>query len=130
MQRTIMVGLDETATTINVTWTSVINPAITVTNAYTVTGVAANYDGSGLIIMGQTFAFNAGTGTGGTLTYTAGNGAVLTGSLDNGVTYTPLGASPLTVAHLATLLVRSTAASGYVNSDGTTVKQYGPYTGA
>ena len=127
---TVAIGLDETASTVTVTFASITNPAITLTNTYTVTGVAANYDGSGLIIMGQTFAFAAGTGTGGTLTYIAGTGATLTGSLDGGTTYTPLGASPLAVAHLASLLVRSTASSGYVNADGTTVRQYGPYVAA
>jgi len=124
---TLVIGLDETATTVEVVFTSLIDPTKTVTHTYTVTGVAANYDGSGLIILGESFSFAAGSGSGGTLTWTAGTGATYEGSLDGGTTWTPLGASPLAVAHGASLKVRSTASSGYVHADGSTVKSYGPY---
>lgn len=127
---TLVVGLDETATAIDVVFTSLVDPTKTVTHTYNVTGVAANYDGSGLIILGESFAFAPGSGAGGTLTWTAGTGATYEGSLDGGATWTALGASPLAVATGATLNVRSTAASGYVHADGSTVKSYGPYTAA
>ena len=124
---TIVIGLDETADTVDVVFTSIVDPTKTVSHTYNVTGVAANYDGSGLLILGESFAFAPGSGAGGTLTWTAGTGAVYEGSLDGGTTWTPLGASPLAVAHGASLKVRSTASSGYVHADGSTVKSYGPY---
>lgn len=127
---TIVIGLDETATTVTATWTSLIDPTKTVSHTYTVTGIAANYDGSGLIILGETFSFAAGSGSGGVLTYTGGTGATYDGSLDAGATWATLGASPLAVAHSATLQVRSTASSGYIHADGYSVKFYGPYTAA
>jgi len=124
---TLVIGLDETATSVDVIFTSLIDPTKTVTHTYTVTGVAANYDGSGLIILGESFSFAPGSGSGGTLTWTAGTGATYEGSLDGGTTWTALGASPIAVAHGASLKVRSTASSGYVHADGSTVKSYGPY---
>lgn len=127
---TVMVGLDETATTITVHWTSILDDTVTHAVTYNVTGVAANYDGSGLLILGESFAFAPGTGAGGTLTWTGGVGATYEGSLDGGTTWTALGASPLAVATGATLNVRSTAASGYIHEDGSRVKLYGPYTAA
>src|SRR6185312_7118364 len=60
---TLVIGLDETATTVEVVFTSLIDPTKTVTHTYTVTGVAANYDGSGLIILGESFSFAAGSGS-------------------------------------------------------------------
>lgn len=127
---TVMVGLDETATTITVTWTSIIDPTKSHSETYDVTGVAAMYDGSGVIILGESFSFAAGSGSGGTLTWTPGTGASYQGSLDGGTTWTTLGASPLAVAHSAVLHVRSVASSGYIHADGSTTKLYGPYTAA
>lgn len=127
---TVVIGNDEAATSVSVTFTSLIDATKTVTQSYTVTGAAVAYDGSGLIILGETFSFAPGSGSGGTLTYTAATGASYTGSLDGGTTWTTLGASPLAVAHSAILRVRSTAATGFTHTDGTTVKTYGPYTAA
>jgi len=127
---TFTVGLDETATSVTVTWTSLVDPTKTVSHSYDVTGIAANYDGSGLLILGEAFSFVAGSGSGGTLTWTAGTGATYERSNNGGTTWVALAASPTAVPSGATWLVRSTAASGYVHADGSAVKSYGPYTAA
>jgi hypothetical protein len=126
----VQIGLDDPTTSVTVTWTSIIDPTKTASQTFNVVGVQASYDGSGVYIQGETFAFAPGTGTGGVLTYTKGNGGVYEGSLDGGTTYTPLGASPLAVAEGAHLTARSTAASGYKHEDGSAIKVYGPYTPA
>jgi hypothetical protein len=123
----LQVAMDDIALTLTVTWTAILDDTVTVSQTFDLTGPAANYDGSGVIIMDEHFAFDEGTGAGGVLTYTPGIGAAYQGSLDAGVTWTPLGASPLAVAHLATLHVRGVASSGYIFSDGTTIAQRGIY---
>lgn len=134
MYGTVQIGLDETSTTVSVTWTSLNNAAngspVAITEVFDVTGIAANYDGSGILISGESVTFAPGAGAGGTITYTAATGANYTKSTDGGATYTPLGASPVAVPTGTTIRVRSTASSGYVRPDGTTVKDYGPYTAA
>ena len=127
---TLVVGLDETATTITVTFTSLLDSSVTVTHTYDVTGIAANYDGSGIIVLGTSVVFAAGSGSGGTITYTTGTGASATISSDGGATYVAAGSSPIAVPHSAVREFRITAASGYVFPDGSTVKDYGPFTAA
>lgn len=127
---TLVIGLDETASTVDVVFTSLIDPTKTVTYSFDITGVAASYDGSGVLVLGETFTFAAGSGSGGTLTYTPGTGAVYQYSNDGGTTWNALPASPATVPHAATWDVRGTASSGYVFPGGSTTKTFGPYTAA
>lgn len=127
---TLVIGLDETATTVSVVFTSLIDPTKTVTRSYTVTGIAAAYDGSGIIVLGESVVFAPGTGAGGTITYTLGTGSTGEISADAGVTWAAIGASPVAVPTGSTRQVRTTAASGYVFPDGATVHNFGPYTAA
>jgi hypothetical protein len=126
------VGNDELSTTITVTATSLADPAITVSHTYTLSGAPID------LLNGLTYVdpivfpgvFAAGSGSGGTYTYTPATGVTYEKTLDGGTTWVPLGASPVAVAHLATITVRATASSGYVFADGTTVKLDGPHTAA
>ncbi len=127
---TVLVGLDETATTLDVIWTSIIDPTKTVTQSYDVTGTAAAYDGSGVLVLGESVVFAPGTGAGGTITYTTGTGASAFISTDSGATYAAAGSSPIAVATGETRYFQVRAASGYVFPDGSSVKQYGPFTAA
>jgi len=127
-----VVGLDEFSTSITVTATSVIDPAVTVSHTYTLTGPIVDLANGQTYIEPITFpgVFAAGSGTGGTYTYTPATGVVYEKTLDSGTTYAPLGTSPVAVASGATITVRATAASGYVFQDGSTVKTDGPHTAA
>jgi hypothetical protein len=127
----VQVANDDLASSIDVTFTALLDASVTVTQTFDLTGPIVNYDGSGTVITSVgTFTFAPGTGAGGELTYSGiPAGVVLTGSPD-GTTYTPLGASPVAVAHDATLYVNETAATGFVFEDGSTVKANGPYTAA
>jgi hypothetical protein len=127
---TILIGLDETADSVTVTWTSLIDPTKTVSHSYNVTGIAAAYDGSGILVLGESVVFAPGTGAGGTITYTLGTGETGEITADGGTTWTPLGTSPIAVPAGETRSVRTTAASGYVFPDGETIHHFGPYTAA
>lgn len=127
---TVLVGLDETATSLTVTWTSLIDPTKTVSHSYDVVGTAAAYDGSGVLVLGESVVFAPGSGAGGTITYTTGTGATASISTDGGTTYAGAGPSPITVPTGATRYFRVTASTGYVFPDGSSVKQYGPFTAA
>ena len=126
------IGNDELSASITVTATSLIDPSITVSHTYTLTGPAIDLL-SGLQYV-DPFAFpgvfNAGSGSGGTYTYTAATGVVYEKTLDGGTTWVALGSSPVAVAHLATITVRATAASGYILPDGSGVALDGPHTAA
>ena len=128
----LFIAPDESSDTVTVTFTSIADPSVTVSYTFNVTGTAFEPDGSGIIVQTEpTLTFAAGSGAGGSLTYSGvPTGVSLYGSLDDGVTYTTLGASPVAVAHGASLLVQERAASGYVFPDGTNVRQHGPYTAA
>jgi len=127
------VSEDELSSTLTVTATSMIDPSITVSHTYDVGGYAAISLLSGETIVNPvTFpgVFAAGSGAGGTYTYTAATGVTYEKTLDGGTTWTALGASPVAVGTGDTITVRATAASGYTFADNTTVKVDGPYTAA
>lgn len=125
------IGNDDTAGSVVVTATSTIDPSVTVSHTYTLSGPAIDLlTGLSIIHPYSAGNFNAGSGSGGTLTYTPATGVTYEKSTDNGATWSPLGASPVAVAHGTPIRVRATAASGYTFADGSTVKQSGPYTAA
>lgn len=130
---TLKVATNETATSLTVTFTSILDPTKTDVQTFDVTGTAFEPDGSGNIILTTpTLTFAAGSGAGGSLTYSGvPTGVSLYGST-TGIAgaYTPLGASPVAVAHGTTLYVQERASSGYVFPDGTQIRQHGPYTPA
>jgi len=128
-----VIGIDELSSTITVTATSLADPTKTISHTYEVGGYPATALLSGnLIVNPITFpgVFAAGTGTGGTYTYTAATGVTYEKTLDGGTTWVALGASAVAVATGDTITVRATAAAGYEFADGTTVKTDGPYTAA
>lgn len=122
---------DELSATIQVRATSLIDPAVTVTQTYNLTGPAIDLLSGNTIVNPITFpgVFAAGSGSGGTYTYTAATGVVYERSED-GETWSALGASPAAVPSGDTIYVRATTASGYVFADGSTVKLDGPHTAA
>lgn len=126
------IGNDELSSTITVVATSLIDPDVTVSHSYTLSGPAIDLLTGALIVNPFTWpgVFDAGTGTGGTYTYTAATGVVYEKTLDDGETWTALGASPVAVTSGDTITVRATAAEGYVFSDGTNIKLDGPHTAA
>lgn len=126
------IGDDELSTSITVTATSLIDPSVTVSQTYDLVGTPIDLLTGLAIVNPITFpgVFAPGTGAGGTYTYTAATGVVYEKTLDGGTTWAPLGASPVAVAHSATITVRATAAEGYIFADGTNVKTDGPHTAA
>jgi len=126
------IGNDELSSTITVVATSLIDPSITTSQTFTLSGPAIDLLNGLTYIDPFTFpgVFAPGTGTGGTYTYTAATGVTYEKTLDGGTTWTPLGASPVTVASGATITVRATASTGHVFPDGTAVKTDGPHTAA
>lgn len=126
------VGNDELSSTITVTATSLLDPTVTVSHTYTLSGTPIDLLNGLAYVDPIVFpgVFAPGTGTGGTYTYTPATGVVYEKTLDGGTTWAPLGASPVAVAHGTTITVRATAASGYIFADGTTVKEDGPHTPA
>lgn len=126
------IGNDELSATITVTATSLIDPAVTVSQTYNVTGTPIDLLSGLTIVNPITFpgVFDAGSGAGGTYTYTAATGVVYEQSADGETGWTPLGASPVAVAAGDTIYVRATAAEGYVFADGSAVKVDGPHTAA
>jgi hypothetical protein len=127
----VQIAMDDVATTITVTWTSILDDSVTEVQTFDLTGPAANYDGSGIIVVGSTtLVFAAGSGSGGTLTYsTIPTGVVLTQSAD-GITYTAITPSPIAVGTGDDLYIKETASAGYVFSDGEAARIHGPYTAA
>lgn len=126
------VGNDELSSTITVTATSLLDPSITTSQTFTLSGPVIDLLTGLTIVDPITFpgVFAAGSGSGGTYTYTAATGVVYEKTLDGGTTWTALGTSPVAVATGDTITVRATAASGFVFSDGTSVKLDGPHTAA
>lgn len=126
------IGNDELSSTVTVTATSTIDSTISVSHTYTLTGTVIDLLTGQTIVDPITFpgVFAVGTGTGGTYTYTPATGVTYEKSLDNRVTWAPLGTSPVAVATGNTITVRATAASGYVFADGTRVILDGPHTAA
>ena len=123
---------DELSATIQVRATSLIDPSIVVTQTYNLSGPTIDLLSGNAIVNPFTFpgTFDAGSGSGGTYTYTAATGVVYERSATPDGTRTPLGPSPATVPSGDTLYVHATAASGYVFPDGTTSKIDGPHTAA
>ena len=124
------IGNDELSATIQVKATSLIDPTKTVTQTFNVGGVPIDLMSGLTIVNPITFpgVFAAGSGSGGTYTYTAATGVLYEKSADGETGWTALGASPVAVAAGDTIYVRATAASGYVFADGSTVKVDGPHT--
>lgn len=122
---------DELSATIVVTATSLIDSSVTVSQTYNVGGAAHDLL-TGLLIVNP-FAvgvFAPGSGSGGTFTYTAATGVTYEKSTDHGATWAALGSSPVAVASGTTLIVRMTAASGYVFPDGESVQTTAEFTAA
>lgn len=129
----LYIAPNETATSVTVVFTSIVDPTKTDSETFDITGTAFEPDGSGIIVMtNPTITFAAGSGSGGALTYSGvPTGVSLYGSTTGlAGAYTPLGASPVAVAHGTPLYVQERASSGYVFPDGTQVRQHGPYTAA
>lgn len=126
----VTVGLDETASSITLTFTSILDPSITVTRTYDLTGPAMNYDGSGQVIDGTAPVFDAGSGSGGTITYTLATGETAEISSDGGDTWATAGASPIAVPTGETRHFRTRAATGYAYPGGAGTVDYGPWTAA
>lgn len=126
------VGNDELSSTIVVTATSLIDPTKTISQTYTLTGPVIDPENGLTIVNPITFpgVFAAGSGSGGTYTYTAATGVLYEKSLNAGVSWAALGSSPVAVASGATILVRATTSAGYIFSDGTSVKTDVPHTAA
>ena len=126
------IGNDELSSSITVVVTSLIDSSITASQSYDLSGPVIDPLTGLTIVDPITFpgVFAPGTGTGGTYTYTPATGVVYEKTLDGGTTWTALGTSPVAVATGATITVRATAASGYIFSDGSTVKTDGPHTAA
>jgi hypothetical protein len=122
----VLISGDELSDTVTVTWTSIIDPTISDSQTFTITGTAFELDGAGTIIQTTpTLTFAAGSGSGGTLTWSAvPAGESLYGSTDGGVTYAPLSASPVTVAHGTPLHVQERASTGFVFPDGTITRNH------
>jgi hypothetical protein len=126
------IGGDELAATITVTVTSLLDPSISESQTYNVVGTPTDPLTGLTYVNPITFpgVFAAGSGSGGTYTYTAATGVVYEKTEDDGDTWIPLGASPVAVGTGDTITVRATASSGYVFADGSTVKTDGPHTAA
>lgn len=126
-----VVSVDELSSSITVTATSLIDSTVTVSQTYVVGGYPATDAMTGNVIVNPyTFpgVFAAGSGAGGTYTYTADTGVTYEKTLDGGTTWAALGSSPVAVASGATITVRATASAGYEFPDGTTVQTDGPHT--
>lgn len=123
---------DELSTSITVTATSLIDPDVSVTQTYNLVGPVIDLLSGETIVNPITFpgVFAAGSGSGGTYTYTAATGVVYEQADTEDGTRTPLGASPVAVGTGDTIWVFATAASGYVFADGTRTKVDGPHTAA
>lgn len=126
------VSEDELAATITVTATSTIDPSVTVSQTYTLTGDPIDKMTGNRIVTPFVFpgTFDAGSGSGGTYTYTAAVGVLYEVTNDDGTTWEPLAASPAPIATGDTVTIRARAAGGYVFADGTTTKADGPHTAA
>lgn len=122
----VLISGDELSDTVTITWTSIIDPTVAASQTFTITGTAFELDGSGTIIQTTpTLTFAPGSGSGGTLTWgSVPAGESLYGSTDGGVTYAPLSASPVAVAHGTPLHVQERASSGYVFPDGSTTRSH------
>lgn len=126
------VSEDELAATITVVATSTIDPSVTVSQTYTLTGDPIDKMTGNRIVTPFEFpgTFDAGSGSGGTYTYTAAVGVLYEVTSDDGATWEPLAASPAPIATGDTVTIRARAAGGYVFADGTTTKTDGPHTAA
>jgi hypothetical protein len=127
----VTVGLDEPATSITVTFKSLLDSSKTVTRTYNVVGTVAAIDGTGILVTNSAApVFAPGTGAGGTITYTLATGEVAEISSDGGATWTTAGTSPIAVPTKAVRSFRKRTAQGYVYPEGVGTRVYGPYTAA
>jgi hypothetical protein len=126
------IGNDDQAATVTVTATSLVDPSVTVSHTYDLTGPVIDLANGQQYVDPFNFpgVFAPGSGSGGTYTYTPDTGVVYEKSATETGARTPLGASPVAVPTGTTIWVHATAASGYVLPDGSTVAIDGPHTAA
>lgn len=121
---------DELSSTITITATSLINPAITISQSYTIGGPAPMSLATGATIVNPFTWPGTFTESTGAYVYTPATGVVYDYTVDGGATWTTATTSPITIPSGKTGTIRATVASGYIFEDNTRQKTAGPYTAA